>query len=352
MSTIADRLRSLRRSRGLSIREFADALEAGGYSVSRSAVSQYERGTRVPAEYVAAVARTFQVGPTWLLTGKGLALDPGDPGVEEALGRIAGLLMEMIGLPRPAWEPFGRFLEVMPYLLAVLDSEGRIIRLNEEWRKVLGCPAEEWVGRHFLEVGHFTDPAEALESFRRIIAGSESAEGEDRIVLEDGTERTLAWQARAVDDELFVWARDVTEEAQARRQARQFREALEWAADCILITDREGVILYVNPAFERTTGYPAAEAVGRTPAILRSGVHDDAFYRKLWDTILGGEVFRAVLVNRKRNGECYYDARTIAPMWGEEGEIAGFVSTGRPLDTFCVEILLEMGRLPPLPDAP
>ena len=93
-----------------------------------------------------------------------------------------------------------------------------------------------------------------------------------------------------------------------------------------MITDRSGRIEYVNPAFELTTGYTRAEALDNTPAILKSGVHDAAFYKNLWKTITGGKVFRATIANRKKSGEIYFAEQTITPMRDSAGVITHFVS--------------------------
>jgi PAS domain S-box-containing protein len=102
--------------------------------------------------------------------------------------------------------------------------------------------------------------------------------------------------------------------------------ALNAAANEIIITDRHGVIQWVNPAFTRVTGYTPAEAVGRNPRILKSGKHDLAFYQRLWATILRGEVWRGELVNRKKDGSLFTEETIIAPVKDERGEITHFIA--------------------------
>ena len=105
-----------------------------------------------------------------------------------------------------------------------------------------------------------------------------------------------------------------------------FGRAVEEAGHSIYITDRNGVIEYVNPAFEETTGYDVTEAVGRTPRLLKSGIHDAAFYRDLWETILNGDVWRSQITNRRKDGEEYHVRQTIAPIPDESGDIVRFVA--------------------------
>jgi PAS domain S-box-containing protein len=106
------------------------------------------------------------------------------------------------------------------------------------------------------------------------------------------------------------------------------KTALEHAGESIVITDVNGTILWVNPAFTATTGYTAEEAVGQNPRILKSGLHPREFYERFWSHILAGRVWRGIFVNRRKDGTLYYDERTIAPVFDAEGRITHFVSVG------------------------
>ena len=110
---------------------------------------------------------------------------------------------------------------------------------------------------------------------------------------------------------------------------RLLSQALEQTADIVLITDSQGLIEYVNPAFEQSTGYSSNEVVGERPALLCSGFHDKGFYRQLWFTIASGKVFRGVVVNRRKDGSHYHEEKTITPLIGENGDITHYVSTGK-----------------------
>jgi sigma-B regulation protein RsbU (phosphoserine phosphatase) len=102
--------------------------------------------------------------------------------------------------------------------------------------------------------------------------------------------------------------------------------AVEQTADSIIITDTRGVIEYVNPAFEQTTGYPAGEVLGKTPSVLKSGRHDERFYRELWEQILSGKPFRGTIINRRKSGELYWSEQTITPIKNDQKQITHFVS--------------------------
>jgi len=98
-----------------------------------------------------------------------------------------------------------------------------------------------------------------------------------------------------------------------------------------MITNREGIIEYVNPAFETLTGYSRQDAEGKTPRLLKSGEQGPETYLELWKTILGGTVYRSILVNRKKNGELYYIEQSISPVRDTAGSITHFISNGRDL---------------------
>ena len=120
--------------------------------------------------------------------------------------------------------------------------------------------------------------------------------------------------------------RDITERKKTEEYLQRLSNAVEQTADAVIITDRTGTIEYVNPAFETSTGYSSEEAVGRNPKILKSGLQGPDYYRELWETILRGDAFRGMTVNRKKNGDHYHAEQTITPMKSGEGEITHFVS--------------------------
>ncbi len=124
---------------------------------------------------------------------------------------------------------------------------------------------------------------------------------------------------------------DVTEKRRAERELSKLSSVIERTPDSIFITDKDGLIEYVNPAFEKLTGYTKEEAIGRKPNIVKSGEHDKVFYELLWETILSGNPFHTVFANKKKNGELYYLEKTITPIADSNGSIVNFVSIGRDI---------------------
>jgi len=121
------------------------------------------------------------------------------------------------------------------------------------------------------------------------------------------------------------------EQQTAEESLRKLSRAVEQSADTIMIANCSGIIEYVNPAFETLTGYSHDEVCGKTPRILKSGEQGAEVYREMWRTILAGNVYRGILVNRKKNGDLYYVEESISPVRDAEGRITHFISNGRDL---------------------
>jgi PAS domain S-box-containing protein len=94
----------------------------------------------------------------------------------------------------------------------------------------------------------------------------------------------------------------------------------------VVVTDKNGIIEYVNPTFSEVTGYSASEAVGQNPRVLKSGDLPESFYKELWDTILSGKVWRGEFINKRKNGEEFWESASISPILDDEGEISHFVA--------------------------
>jgi len=124
---------------------------------------------------------------------------------------------------------------------------------------------------------------------------------------------------------LVKW-RDVTEQRRAERELRRLSRAVEQSPLSIVITDLEGKIEYANPKAAETTGYLLEELIGRNPRVLQSGETDSRQYETLWSEISGGNEWHGTFLNKKKNGELYWEAATIAPIKTVDGAIDGYVA--------------------------
>jgi PAS domain S-box-containing protein len=124
---------------------------------------------------------------------------------------------------------------------------------------------------------------------------------------------------------------DITEAKRSTEEITRLSRVVEQMEDLVTITDVSGVILYVNPAFERQFGYSRAEVLGKTLRLIKSGLESPEFYTRLWTTILRGEPFYAEFRNRRKDGLLIYEDKTITPIRDERGVITHFVATGRDI---------------------
>lgn len=124
---------------------------------------------------------------------------------------------------------------------------------------------------------------------------------------------------------------EIAERKQAEVAIRKLSSAMEKVADSIFITDANGVIEYINSAFEIITGYRREEAMGKTPRVIKSGKHDEQFYQQIWDTLLRGEVYRNVFINRRKDGQLYHEAITITPLTDEQGKVTHYIASGKDI---------------------
>jgi PAS domain S-box-containing protein len=113
------------------------------------------------------------------------------------------------------------------------------------------------------------------------------------------------------------------------KERRQLSTVIEQSAESVIITDTSGKIIYVNPAFERITGYSRDEAVGKNPNILNSGQQNSGFYKSLWETITAGQVWHGRLVNKKKDGTLYTEETIIGPVRDNNDNIVNYVSQQR-----------------------
>jgi sigma-B regulation protein RsbU (phosphoserine phosphatase) len=229
--------------------------------------------------------------------------------------------------------------------VVVANRRGEIQVVNEAARRLVGSLADTasrrgWAAAGGADIVGSPESPEAVGSLpiARAVAG-EHFEDEEFFVRRSSDASGL-WllvsgaPLRSRDGELVggvVVFRDMTAKKAQDDKVRRLTAAVDTAADMIFVTDREGRILYVNQGFEQTTGFSSAEALGETPRILGSGTHDAAHFRDMWDTILGGEVYRGTTVNRKKDGSLWHGEQTVTPMRDTQGQVTHFVSVTKDM---------------------
>jgi polar amino acid transport system substrate-binding protein len=198
-----------------------------------------------------------------------------------------------------------------------VDLEGRVTFINPA---ALQFPAEECPMRDAFTKGtsHLVDDEVLWTKDKENIAVEYSA---------------LPIHKEGVLIGAVIVFRDIRKQKQAQKILRRQSAALEAVSNAVVLTAPNGSIEWVNPAFTNLTGYTLDEAVGQNPRILNSGQHDKAFFADMWKTIKRGEVWFGEMINKKKNGELFYEEMTITPVRDEKGKIVNFAAIKQDITT-------------------
>ncbi len=121
------------------------------------------------------------------------------------------------------------------------------------------------------------------------------------------------------------------ERMQSEKQTKQLAQAVIATSNIVIISDKRGVIEYVNPAFEKITGYSQSDALGGNPKILNSGQQDKKFYKKMWGALKSKGEWRGILINHRKDGKAYTAETSISSIRDEFGELTNYISVQRDI---------------------
>ena len=234
--------------------------------------------------------------------------------------------------------------ESLPWGVIVADREGRLLFSNPAAERILGIGIVEalpdtcaCLAGWYLPDQISVVPPDQLPLVRAI-RGQEVVD--ELIFVRSSPQRPGVWirvnawplkdPSGAVSGGVIIF-HDFTQGREALQSFVLLSRVVEQTADSVVLTDTQGVIQYVNPAFESTTGYRRDEALGKTPRILKSGLHDAEFYRQMWAQFTHGLSFKGMVINRKKTGELYWAQQTITSMRDETGHLTHFVSVSHDI---------------------
>ena len=243
----------------------------------------------------------------------------------------------------------------------MLDLRGRLREVNEAYCRMSGYSARELLSMGVPDLAvRVTEDDVAARTQKIMARGEDHFQSQHR--RKDGSifDVEISVQYRPDDGgSMVAFLRDITERKQAEERVRMLLEksdearrallgiledqtraekdlkrlamAVEQSTETIMITDLNGTIVYVNPAFEKITGYSRAEALGQTPRIFKSGKHDEAFYQKMWLTLIRGEAWSGHVINKKKDGTLYEEESTISPVLDGGGKVINYVAVKRDM---------------------
>lgn len=233
---------------------------------------------------------------------------------------------------------FRQLTENIGEVFWLLDAEQQhMIYLSPAFEEMWERPGD-WLRanpEHLLETVHPDD----FHRLQDVLArdGWVGFSEEYRILLPDGQTRWINTRSFPIRDDRGTIYRvaglsiDVSRSRRLEVEREMMSRALEQSADAVMITDEKGIIVYVNAAFEEITGYSAEEALGNQANLLKSGLQEANFYRSLWKSISSGFPFTDIFINRRKDGELYFEAKTVTPVYSNEGDLTHFVSTGKDI---------------------
>lgn len=234
--------------------------------------------------------------------------------------------------------------EDIPVLICRFLPGGEIDYVNDAYCKYFNKTAGELIGSTFLSLIPEADHKTVMDGIEALNADAPTQSHEHKVIGQDGDIRWQRWTNRALfdaDSKIIAYqsiGEDITEQKEADADRERLMLAISQAAEIVVITDTDGIIEYVNPAFEQITGYSREEAIGQNPRILKSGEQDDRFYTEMWQTLKRGEVWIGRLVNKKKDSTLYTEEAIISPVHDETGRIVKYVAVKRDITK---ELVLE-----------
>lgn len=208
---------------------------------------------------------------------------------------------------------------------------------NAAFCNMTGYPEEELLGRSPRMLQGSETDIHVIQRLRKCLVDGSFFQGNTVNYRKDGTPYHLSWNisaVRGVNGQITHFLsvqQDITRQVAIEKERDLMAQALNAANAPVLITDRRGQMVFVNRAFERQTGYAASEALGRTPAMLRSGAHTPQFYAELREALVRGENFSRTFINRRKSGEIYHAAQSISALRDAEQRITHYVSISKDI---------------------
>ena len=219
-----------------------------------------------------------------------------------------------------------------------VDLDGNFTFVNHAFLKMLGYEdISQLIKNNAHDLIHHTRsngmpfPPEECQMYRAFREGKEIQVNDELFWRSDGTSFPVEYFSYPMYRDGKVVGSvatfmDITERKLAEESLKKLNNAISQATEAVAITNVKGVIEYVNPAFEKVTGYSKEEALGQHTRILKSGKQDAKFYKNLWDTIKSGKTWKGEIINKRKSGELYPEGLTISPVLDEQGNITNFIA--------------------------
>lgn len=223
----------------------------------------------------------------------------------------------------------------IPLPFAITEKQGKIRFINPKFTELFGFEKEEIPSIEVWFKKTYTNPVLrkiAYSQWKKLQAADtgnivkNKEKNEYLLFSKDGTRHIVEIFLEKSDTLNFIIFRDITKERKDLQEIKKLSEAIYQNPASIVITDHRGIITFVNPKYIETTGYLPEEVIGRNPRIQQSGLVEPAIYNELWSTLSSGRTWQGEFINKKKNGEIYWERATIAPILNEDGTVANYIA--------------------------
>ncbi|MGK0291075.1 MAG: PAS domain S-box-containing protein, partial [bacterium] len=230
-----------------------------------------------------------------------------------------------------------QIINLVPHMIFAKDTQGNFLLANLAVAKFYGTTVKEIVGDRYSKYLSKYFNSDDLKEFDYLDDGNLKTVQEEKINDSSGNSWILKTTkipfkiSGTSEPAILGVSVDVTEIRNVEEERVKLVTAIEQAAESIVITDLNGNIQYINPAFQTASGYSREEVIGQSMRMVKSGKQSSVFYKNLWDTILKGEVWNGNLTNKRKNGTLYEENLTISPVRNVQGELVNFVGVKRDI---------------------
>ncbi|MBN1396431.1 MAG: PAS domain S-box protein, partial [Bacteroidetes bacterium] len=233
-------------------------------------------------------------------------------------------------------EKFRTLADKSPNMILIVYN-GRVVYVNEKCEEMTGFSKEEFYSSEFNFLNSIV-PEHAefiIEKYRRHMSGEEIPPYEITVLAKDGRRIDTINTTKLIPYEsgkaILSIMTDISERKKTEDMLQKFRLGIECSPDAVFITDASGVIVFINPAFERLYGYSYEEAVGKTPRIFKSGKITKEEYEGFWKALLSKQVMSGEVINKSKSGELVYAEGTINPILSNDGSLIGHLVIHRDI---------------------
>lgn len=254
----------------------------------------------------------------------------------DLLARIGNLLKERQRFSQKYQDSETRFqatFEQAPVGIAMVAPDGRWLRVNRQLCTMLGYSHDELLQKTFQDITYPEDLAADLSLVQQTLAGTLlNYDLEKRFICKDGSPIWINLTVSLIrkpdnsPDYFISIIENITQRKQAERELQLAATVYRAIGEAIMVCDENKIIVATNPAFTELTGYSEQEAIGKKSNLLKSGHHNQQFYRHMWEIIHKTGHWQGEIWNRRKNGEIYLEWLTISPVYDSQGKIQQYVS--------------------------